>query len=71
MFIPTEPGSEIARVYGCTCPTQRRKRLPGGGLSYRLADDCPVHPRAHAYSSPGMFDHARNQEAHQERRRAA
>lgn len=67
-WVPTEPGSPMARAHGCTCPGQKPRPIRGGGTVYTLADDCPLHRRPHA---PPNFNAARVQEDRRERERGA
>lgn len=55
-FTVTEPGTELARWHGCTCPSTQPRAFRG---IYRRAEDCPIHTLPHAFSSDEHFRQAR------------
>lgn len=48
----TEPGTDRARRDGCSCPPGQHQ------APYRLADDCPLHTRRHAFTTDSEYQQA-------------
>lgn len=69
MFVPAEPGSVTARIYGCTCPAQQARLNEDGTASYTRAEDCPLHRLPHALDGEHGFAQARRSEDSRERER--